>query len=178
MNICVFGASYENIAQIYKDETYKLGKALAEKGCDLVYGGGQYGLMGTTAKGFAAGNGKVIGIAPKMFLGSDVLYPQCDEMIITDDLQQRKDKMIQMADVFVVVPGGLGTYDEMFEVLIDNQLGYIKKDVIIFNVNGYFDAMIEVLQHTLDEGFMSEKALSYYKVCDSVQQVLKEVYHE
>ena len=107
MKICVFGASSERIDKSYKEQSFELGRILAEAGHDLVFGGGSRGLMGAVARGFRQGGGKVIGIAPRLFDVGDILLKECDEKIITEDMSSRKIRMIEMSQAFIALPGGM-----------------------------------------------------------------------
>ena len=173
MRICVFGASSENIAESYKSSAYQLGEALAKAGHCLVFGGGNSGLMGAIARGFDAADGYIIGIAPELFDTGNILYKLCDEKIITTDMSSRKMKMMELADAFIALAGGIGTYDELFEVMVDRQLKYHDKPIIVYNVNGYYDQLLAMLDHTVEEGFMREGSGILYSVCQSSDEVIK-----
>lgn len=172
MKICVFGASSDLIKEEYKQAAYNLGKSLALAGHTLVFGGGKSGLMGAVARGFSAGNGYIIGIAPEIFDSTDILY-QCDEKIITKSLVDRKEKMMELSDAFITMAGGMGTYDELFEVLSAKQCGYHSKPSIIFNTLGYYDKLVDFLQDTHDKGFMNDESLGYYVVCNDDKEVIE-----
>lgn len=172
MKICIFGASSDLIKEEYKIAAYNLGKTLAENGHTLVFGGGKSGLMGAAARGFSAGNGYIIGITPVIFDSDRFLYP-LDEKIVTKTLVDRKETMVQISDAFICLPGGIGTYDELFEVLSERQLDYYNKPVIIYNTLGYYDKMIDFLKDTHDKGFMDEASLSIYHICENPEEVIK-----
>ncbi|MBO4219260.1 MAG: TIGR00730 family Rossman fold protein [Erysipelotrichaceae bacterium] len=173
MKICVFGASSERIDSSYKQQSFELGKALAEAGHELIFGGGSRGLMGAVARGFKQGGGRVIGIAPKLFDVGDILLKECDEKIITEDMSSRKKKMMEMADAFIALPGGIGTYDELFEVMVEGQLEYHHKPIIVYNVNGFYDRLLDMLEHTAEEGFMRSYEAELYHVCDDCQEAVR-----
>ena len=118
MNICIYGASSELIDAKYMEETEKLSRVLASNGYGLVFGGGAQGLMGAAARGFKAMNGEIIGIAPTFFMNVDgILYDQCTQFIYTETMRERKQLMEEHADAFLVTPGGIGTFEEFFEIL-------------------------------------------------------------
>jgi len=171
MKICVFGASSDLIQEEYKIAAYNLGKELAENGHSLVFGGGKSGLMGAVAKGFSAGKGYIVGITPKIFNSSEFLY-DCDEIIVTESLVDRKDVMVKMSDAFIGLPGGMGTYDEIFDVLSARQCGYHSKKLIMYNTLGYYDKLADFLQDTHDLGFMDDASLTYYHICDDAKSVV------
>lgn len=171
MRICVFAASSDAIKEEYKTAAFQLGVALAQKGHTLVFGGGKSGLMGAIAKGFAQEKGYIIGVTPKIFDSEEFLFP-LDEKIVTNSLVDRKQKMVELADGFVCLPGGIGTYDELFEVLSARQLNYHQKPMILYNTLGYYDALIDFLDQTFEKGFMDEQSLSIYSVCNCPEMVV------
>lgn len=174
MNICVFGSSSNTIKKVYFEQVEKLGKLLAESGHQLVFGAGSEGLMGAAATGVTKAGGKTIGIIPSFFKNESmsVVYP-CDELIFTDSMRERKMKMEDMSDVFVIVPGGIGTFEEFFEVLTLKQLARHNKPMVIFNIDGYYDKLQEFMAHTLTENFINEQTNSLYTVFDNAEDVIK-----
>ena len=173
MRICLFGASSNLIDQKYLDETEKLGELMGEAGHALVYGGGTSGLMGACARGVKRAGGYVIGVAPKLFNKAGILFPDFDEMFITRNLVDRKQKMMELAEVFVVAPGGIGTYDEMFEALANSQLGYTKKKVILFNIDGFFDDLVSFIKKASEKGFISLASLELYCTGNTPEEVME-----
>ncbi|MCQ2513214.1 MAG: TIGR00730 family Rossman fold protein [Lachnospiraceae bacterium] len=165
MNICVFGAASTDIEQQYIDDGEKLGYKLAKAGHNLVFGGGDNGLMGAVARGVKKGGGKIISIVPKMFKGDTVetLFKQYDEVYYTKDMSARQAKMIELSDGFVITPGGIGTYEEFFVVLDLKQLEVIRKPIAVLNSHGYFHALEAMMHIGFEEKFMRENALSLYK---------------
>lgn len=156
MNICLYGASSEEIDKSYITATEILGEELGKRGHNLVYGGGASGLMGAAARGVVKGGGKVIGVAPSFFNVDGVLFKECTELIYTETMRQRKAIMEEKADAFVAVPGGIGTFDELFEILSLKQLGRHAKPVAVFNINGYYNGFKALLQNSVKERFMTE----------------------
>lgn len=171
MNICVYGASSNNINPLYISETERLGELLGSRGHGLVYGGGANGLMGAAARGFVKGGGKVVGIAPSFFNVDGALFEQCDEFIYPDTMRQRKQMMEERADAFVAVPGGIGTFDELFEILALRQLGRHNKPIVLFNVNGYFDKLLEFIDFTVAEGFVLEECKELFPAFSNIQEL-------
>lgn len=170
MNICVFGAASDYIDDIYKENGEELGKLLSQKGHTLIFGGGAGGLMGAVARGVYAEGGKIIGVAPGFFNVDGVLFENCTEFITTESMRERKYIMEEKADAFIVAPGGIGTFEEFFEVLTLKQLGRHEKAIVIINTNGYYDKMIELLDHTKDKHFMTDKCLELFKVVKTAQE--------
>ena len=172
MNICVFGAASNDIAPIFTEAGYQLGKALAQHGHGLVFGGGDSGMMGAVARGAHDGGGHISGVAPSFFNVDGILYQHSDEIIYTETMRQRKQTMEDMSDGFVVSPGGVGTYEEFFELLTLKQLGRLDKPIAILNTDGYFDAMLTMLRHTADQDFMSHENLKLFFLSADIGEVL------
>ena len=172
MNICIYGASSRKLAKEYYDAAEALGALMARQGHTLVFGGGQEGIMGAVARGAHAHGGKIIGIAPRFFDRPGILFEECTEFIYTDTMRERKALMEEHAEAFIVLPGGIGTYEEFFEMLTLKQLGRHNKPMVMLNTRGYYDPMAAMLQNTVDEGFMSADCLELYGVCNSPAEAL------
>ena len=173
MKVCVYGASSNDIDKIHFDETYNLGKLLASAGHSLVFGAGNHGVMGAVARGFADNGGFILGISPKFFDYDDILYKDCSELIFTETMRQRKQLMEDKSDAFVVAPGGIGTFEEFFEILTLKQLNKHNKPIVIFNVDGYYDPMLEMLRHCVDKGFMRADCMEIFKTFDNAPDMIK-----
>jgi uncharacterized protein (TIGR00730 family) len=173
-NICVFGAGSENVDKAFFGEAYSLGKYIAQNGYGLVFGGGNTGLMGQVARGAYDNHAaEIIGIAPEFMNAPGVLYKNCSQLILTCSMHERKQAMESMADVFVVLPGGVGTYEEFFEVLTLKILGLHKKAIILMNTSRFFDPVIHLLEETAKKHFMAEDSLSAVEVADTPKQVIE-----
>ena len=172
MNICIYGASSRKLAKEYYDAAEALGALMARQGHTLVFGGGQEGIMGAVARGAHAHGGKIIGIAPRFFDRPGILFEECTEFIYTDTMRERKALMEEHSEAFMVLPGGIGTYEEFFEMLTLKQLGRHNKPMVMLNTRGYYDPMAAMLQNTVDEGFMSADCLELYGVCNSPEEAL------
>lgn len=175
MNICLYGASSTSVDAAYVEVTERLGELLAEEGHALIYGGGGAGLMGAAARGMKRRGGYVVGVVPSFLKVDGVLYERCDEMVFTDTMRERKQIMEERAEAFIVTPGGIGTYEEFFEIYTLKQLGRHNKPIVIFNINGYYDALLAMLQHTVEERFMREASLGLYSVAETPEQVLAQL---
>ena len=173
MNICVYGASSDKIDKYYISETEKLGEAIAQKGHSLVFGGGAQGIMGAAARGMKKQNGYVIGVSPKFFNVDGVLFTDCDELIYTETMRERKQILEEKSDAFVVAPGGIGTFEEFFEIFTLKQLARHNKPIIIFNANGFYDSMIKLLEDAEKQGFIREKTLKLYKVIEKPEEIIE-----
>ena len=150
----------------------ELGCAIGKKGIDLIYGGASIGLMGCVARGVHEEKGNVIGILPEFFRSKDIEYLDADELIVTKDMRERKAKMDEKSDAFIVLPGGVGSMDELLEVMVSNQLGGINKPVGLLNINGYFDGFLSWLQHSVDEEFVSLENQNQILVNHDPQELL------
>ena len=173
MNVCVFGASSDNIDASYFESVENLGRKLAESSHTVVFGGGAHGLMGAVARGAAKNGGKIIGIAPSFFDVGDILYKDSGELIFTETMAERKKMMEDISDAFIAVPGGVGTFEEFFEVLTLKQLQKHNKPLVIFNVNHYYDKLEELLEEIVKAGFMKRECKSVYKVCTSAEELIE-----
>lgn len=172
MKICLYGASSPDISQIYIQEVEKLGNEMARRGHSMVYGGGANGLMGAAARGMSSGGGKITGVAPEFFNHPGILYENCDEFIFTDTMAERKQIMEDMAEAFLVVPGGIGTYEEFFQVLTLKQLNRLNRPIGLFNIKGYFDQIAALLEKTAREGFMRRACLDICGIFDDSEKLL------
>lgn len=172
MNICVYGASSNDIDQTYISAGEHLGREMAEREHTLVFGGGQTGLMGAVARGMKSGDGRIIGIAPRFFDRPGILVEDYHEFIFTETMRERKDLMEQKADGFIMTPGGIGTMEEFFEIFTLKQLDRHSKPIGILNVNGYYDELIQMLIHTAEKGFMDMSCIDLFCVSESPEELL------
>ena len=172
MNICLYGASSNAIAKSYINPTEELGAKIAERGHTLIYGGGAAGLMGAAARGAYSRGGKIIGIVPSFLNVDGILFDKCDEMIFTETMRERKQLMEERADAFIVTPGGVGTFDEFFEILTLKQLGRHSKSIAVFNINGYFDSLIEQLKNAVHKQFMSPESFELCMFTDNADKLI------
>ena len=175
MKICVFGASGRELAQAYFEAAEALGRAIGRGGHSLVFGAGDSGLMGACARGAAAEGAEIIGVAPRFFDEPGVLYPACSRMIFTETMRERKAIMEEEGEGFIVMPGGIGTMEEFFEVLTLRQLGRHDKAIALLNTCGYFDALQALLEQAARQRFMSESCLSLCALCPDAGSALAAV---
>ena len=172
MRICIFGASGTELDEIYINETEALGRLLAGRGHSLIFGGGKNGLMGAAARGFTAGGGYIVGVAPKFFQAADVLYDPCDEFVWPDTMRERKQYMEDNADAFIVVPGGIGTYEEFFEVLTLKQLARMSKPIAVFNINGYYNDLYRMIEDNTRDGFIRPQTKELFRMCATAEEAV------
>lgn len=175
MKICVFGASSRDLEQGYFDEAFALGAELARRGHTIVFGGGASGLMGATARGAKSRGGRLIGIAPKFFDEPGILDKDCDEMIFTETMSERKKAMEDMSEAFITLPGGIGTFEEFFEVLTLKQLGRHAKAMAVLNTLGYYDALEAMVQRAVDERFLTADGKDLYAMFTDVDELVSYV---
>ena len=159
MNVCIFGASSDLIDKKYIKSAYDLGASLAKKGHGLVFGGGACGVMGASARGFHENGGYILGVAPEFMSEYNLFSKNCTDFKITKTMAERKTYMEDHADAFIIAPGGIGTYEEFFEVYTLKQLNRHSKAIAIFNPYGYYDDLIKMLRHTVSESFMQQESL-------------------
>ncbi len=157
--VCVYCGSSMGTCEDYKEAAYNFGKTLAERGHNLVYGGGKVGLMGTVADGAMSAGAQVTGIITEKLKEKEVGHHGITELITVQTMHQRKQMMAEHADAFVALPGGIGTFEELFEVLTWNQLKYHQKPCGILNVAGYYDDLARFLRHVVTEGFLKDRHL-------------------
>ena len=159
-SICVYCGSSSGENPIYVKDAQELGKALANNKLTLVYGGGSVGLMGQVADSVMDARGEAIGVITSFFMGKEVGHTGLTEMIVLDTMHQRKEKMYQLSDAFIAMPGGFGTLDELCEILTWQQIGHHSRPVALYNINGYFDLLVKQFQHFVDEGFLKKEQLT------------------
>ncbi len=171
-NVCVFCASSANIDERYLEAARELGRLLAQEGWRCVNGGGAVGLMGAVTDGALDAGGQVTGVIPKFMVDNGWCYDRLEDVIVTADMHQRKYMMSEMADAVIAMPGGVGTLEELLETLTWRQLGLVKVPVIILNTLGYFDQLIAMLDHAIDEGFMKPSHAQLWTVADTPAQAI------
>ncbi|RQO31660.1 TIGR00730 family Rossman fold protein [Taibaiella sp. KBW10] len=175
--ITVFCGSSFGTEAIYQQQAYALGKALAEKGIGLVYGGARVGLMGAVADGCLQHKGEVIGVLPH-FLGSkEIAHEQLTELILVDTMHQRKTKMNELSDGVITLPGGFGTMEELFEMLTWAQLGLHQKPIAILNVEGFYDELLAMINSMVEKGLLKALNRDMLLVSDDIHNLLDQMQH-
>lgn len=172
MNITLYGGASENIDKTYKDAVYDLGVEMAKRGHTLIFGAGSTGLMGAAANAMRDNGGKIIGIAPHFIHDLEPVYDACTEVINTETMSERKDVMEGLADAFVIVPGGIGTFDEFFQVLTLKKLGRNNKPIVLYNVNSFWDNMLSVIGSDIFKGFIDYDVAACFVVSESAKTAL------
>ena len=172
MKICVYGAASNEIDKSFLTAGEKLGEEMGKRNHSLVFGGGASGLMGAVARGISEENGEIIGIAPSFFNVDGILFEKCSEMIYTDTMRERKMLMESKSDAFIVTPGGIGTFEEFFEILTLRSLDRHKKPIAILNTNGYYNSLIEFLENGVKQNFLKSANLELFFVSENENEIL------
>jgi hypothetical protein len=155
--ICVFCGSKVGAGGAYRAAAEELGRLMAERGHGLVYGGGSVGLMGVIADTVLAAGGEVIGVIPERLATAELLHTGVRDMHVMASMHARKARMAELSDAFIAMPGGFGTFEELFEMITWSQLGIHRKPVGLLNVAGYFDPLVQLIDHAVAEGFIKSK---------------------
>ena len=171
-SVCVYCGSSSRVSPVYLEAARALGTRLGQGGIQLVYGGGRVGLMGILADAALAAGGRVVGIIPRHIQALEVDHTGLTELVVVDSMHERKRMMVDRSDAFVVLPGGLGTLDEAFEVLTWKQLRLHDKPIVIADIRGYWAPLLGLMDHITGEGFVSGGAHRLYTVVDGVDGVL------
>ena len=170
-SVCVYCGSSSNVDDAYKEAATRLGNLIAETGWDVVYGGGRVGLMGLVADGALEKGAKVVGIIPEHIEEREVQHDSLTEMHVVDTMHIRKAMMVEKSQAFVILPGGLGTLDELFEIMTWKQLGLHDKPIVVVNMKGYWNKLVELTQSLADAGFMRQEDMGLFTIVDSVEDV-------
>lgn len=171
-NICVYCGSGEGINPAYAEAARTLGRDLAAAGIGLVYGGGGLGLMGEVATSTMAHGGRVTGIIPRFLTTREHMLRAADELVVTENMHQRKQLMFDRADAFVALPGGVGTLEELVEQLTWSQLGQHQKPIIVANINGFWTLFLELLAHMQSQAFIRDGLEVKFTVVDRADEII------
>lgn len=171
-NIAVYCGSSSGDNTIFAHQAYALGRCLAEKEWGLVYGGADSGLMGKVADGALSVGGKVIGVIPSFFHDREIAHKGITELIVVDSMHERKEKMSDLSQGFIALPGGFGTMEEIFEILSWSQIGLHNKPIGLLNTEGFYDALIAQLDEMVDRGFLNRKNRDKLSVHKDIEPLL------
>lgn len=171
-SVCVFAASSMSLDHSYLDAAFRVGQLLGEAGWRLVFGGGAHGLMGAVARGVHDTNGHVLGIIPERLDHPHIAYDQADEWIVTADLRDRKALMEDRSDAFIVLPGGVGTLEEVMETITMRQLDFHRKPIVILNTNGYYDTLLQFFDHMVNESFLKVDHMQLFQVVADPEEAI------
>jgi uncharacterized protein (TIGR00730 family) len=172
MKVCVFAASSSRIDSAYNIVAGQLGSVFAREGIHAIFGGGGIGLMGIFADAMLAGQGKITGVIPSFMMDEGWSHSRVEDMIVTTDMSERKKTIFAMSDAAVALPGGVGTLEELTEVITLKQLGQFNKPIIIINVNGFYDHLIEFFDHMVRGHFMRLEHKDIWQIVTSAEEVI------
>ena len=177
-NISVFCGAHLGKNPIYASEAKKVAEVIVEKGMNVVFGGGDVGLMGVVSHTALDNGGEVLGISLQSLYELELTNPRIQEVVVAQTLLERKDIFMQRSDAFIVLPGGVGSLDELAEVMCSNQLGIINKPIGILNTNGYYDHLLAWMKKAVEEGFVSDANYNELIVSDSCEDLIERVASE
>jgi uncharacterized protein (TIGR00730 family) len=172
-SITVYCSSSSAVPRVYFDAATALGAAIARQNWALVYGGNFVGLMAAVAQGAREAGGKVIGITPQLMADKGIADEKCDELIVTNDMRDRKALLEERGDAFIALPGGLGTLEELFEIIVGKQLHYHNKPIVVLNVDDYYGPLLAMLEHGIEQKFIKPAARELYFVAQTVAQAME-----
>ncbi len=172
-SLCVFCGSASGSRPAYKEVASQLGRIMAERKIRLIYGGGKVGMMGAVADAALAAGGDVIGVIPGALVERELAHHEVTELIVVESMHQRKAKMAELSDAFLALPGGFGTLEELFEVVTWAQLGFHHKPCGLLNVEGFFDALLAMLDHAHNEAFLYQGNRELLLTANEPRQILE-----
>lgn len=176
MNITVYLGALTGNDETLEKAVKELGEWIGKSGNSLVYGGSKTGLMGEIAMSVLEAGGKVTGVEPQFFVDAEYQLDEITELIVTKDMSERKAKMIELGDAFIAFPGGTGTLEEITEVMSKVSLGHLKAPCILYNLNGYYNSLKELLNHMIEKGLSSEKrqeGIFFADTLDEIKEICK-----
>ncbi len=177
MKICVYGAASPTIDPSYIKAVEEMGREMVKRGHSLVFGGGGNGLMGAAARGVRDAGGYILGVIPRFFIDEEIeeICNFCNEMIEPETMRDRKQAMEDSSDAFIVTPGGIGTYEEFFEILTLKQLCRHNKPIAVYNINGYYDELTVVMKQAVEKNFIRENCMELFFVTDDLDELFRYV---
>ena len=174
-SVCVYCGSRPGTNPLFTEAAKAVGQWIGRHGGQLVYGGGRSGLMGVVAEATRLAGGRVVGIIPQALVDKELANQACDELHIVQNMHERKAMMAERSDTFVALPGGIGTFEELFEVWTWRQLGYHDKPIGLINVDGYYDTMLQFLRSCMDNGLMSEWQMGLIESSSDIAGLLQQL---
>lgn len=171
MNITVYLGAFEGNDPALADEVKKLGTWIGESGHSLIYGGSKSGLMGVIAESVLEAGGDVTGVEPQFFVNAELQYDEITKLIVTENMEERKTKMIELGDAFIAFPGGTGTLEEIAEVMSKVSLKQLDAPCILYNLNGYYNGLKELLEHMIKMGLSSEERQEGIYFVENLEQI-------
>ena len=173
MRICVYGAASPYIDETYKERVEELGREMVKRGHSLVFGGGGHGLMGAVARGVRSQGGYILGVIPEFFGDENIeaIFDSCDKLIEPKTMRERKQIMEDNADAFIMVPGGIGTFEEFFEILTSKQLCRHNKPIAVYDINNYYSDLETMMQSAVRKKFVKKSTMELYKVSENKEEI-------
>lgn len=171
-NICVFASSSNYLEDVYYKDAKELGQLIGQNGYNIVYGGSTLGLMWTCASEVQNSGGKVIGVMPQRLADMGCKTDNCDEFFMAVGMRDRKDKMDKISEAVIALAGGLGTLEELSEMIVQKQLGYNKKPIVILNTNGFYNKLLEFFDRIIEEKFANKMTRNLYYVAKAPQDAI------
>jgi uncharacterized protein (TIGR00730 family) len=175
--VTVFLSSAKRVDAAYFEAARQLGRAIAAEQWSLVYGGNYIGCMAALADGAREMGGHVVGVTPQLFVDSNVADTLCDELVVTDSMRQRKHLLEQRGDAFIALPGGLGTFEEFFEIVVSRQLGYHHKPIVLLNINDFYTPLLQMMDRGVEEHFIRSEARRIIDVATTVEGAIALLKH-
>jgi hypothetical protein len=172
-SVCVYCGASPRVADSYKQTAIRMGEILGENGLRLVYGGGRSGLMGLVADATLKAGGAVFGAIPGHIASREISHTGLTELRVVNTMHERKQLLVDHADAFVILPGGLGTLDEFFEIMTWRQLGLHDMPVVLVNTGGYWTPLVQLIDKLVEEGFARESDRHHLQIVDTVEDVMK-----
>ena len=172
-NICVYCSSSNYLDEKFYVVSQELGEKIALNGFNMVYGGTTVGMMGVVANNALKNGAEVLGVIPERIADFGLKHPELAKVIVTKDMRERKATMEKFADVFISMPGGFGTFEEVFEILVAKQLGYHDKPIIFLNFDGYYDNMIKMFDTVYENKFAKEEMKNLYFIANTVDEIFE-----
>jgi uncharacterized protein (TIGR00730 family) len=173
--VTVFCSSSCAVSRVYADAAAELGRAIARNGWTLVYGGNCVGTMGALSDACRDAGGRVVGVTPQLFIDKGIDDKRCHELLVTECMRTRKAAMERRGDAFVTLPGGLGTLEEIFEIIVGKQLGYHDKPIVLLSIDRYFAPLLAMIEQGIEQRFIKPKARELYFVAESVEAAVNHI---
>ena len=173
ISICVFCASSNDASPRYLEVARKLGRLMVERDHTLIYGGGSVGLMGELAREVQQGGGRVVGVIPERLSTEEIAFEAAEELLVTADMAERKNIMIERAEAFICLPGAFGTLDEMLEIITLKQLDYHDKPIVLVNTDGFYDTLLGFFRRLEEERLIYKECLELYEAVPDVESALE-----
>lgn len=172
LSLCVYCGSRPGVQPAYAELAQQLGRAIGRRGWQLVYGGGRVGLMGLLADATMAAGGRVVGVIPESLVQREVSHQGLHALHVVQTMHQRKQLMAEQAQAFVALPGGIGTFEELFEAWTWRHLRYHQRPLVLLDVNGYWQPLLHFLQHSVEQGFVDAQQMAMLQLADAVEPML------